>query len=43
MEALDYLAVLNDEMKEKLMGLWLNRKLVEESDEEGETLFDKDK
>ena len=38
MEALDYLAVLNDEMKEKLMGLWLNRKL-----EEGETLFDKDK
>ena len=43
METLDYLSVLNDKMKEKLIDLCLNRKLIEEFDKEGETLFDEDK
>ena len=30
MEALDYLTVLNDEIKEKHIDLFLNKKLVEE-------------
>ena len=43
MEALDYLSVLNDEIKEKLIGLCLDRKLVEDFNEDGETLYDEDK
>ena len=42
MEALDYLAVLNDDIKEKLIGLCLDRKLIEDFKEDGETLFDED-
>ena len=43
MEALDYLSALNDEIKEKLIGLCLDRKLVEDFNEDGETLYDEDK
>ena len=43
MEALDYLSVLNDEVKEKLIGLCLDRKLVEDFNEDEETLYDEDK
>ena len=43
MEALDYLSVLNDEIKEKLIGLCLDKKLVEDFNEDGETLYDEDK
>ena len=42
MEALDYLAVLNDDIKEKLIGLYLDRKLIEDFNEDGETLYDED-
>ena len=42
MEALDYLAVLNDDIKEKLIGLCLDRKLIEDFNEDGETLYDED-
>ena len=40
MEALDYLAVLNDDIKKKLIGLCLDRKLIEDFNEDGETLYD---
>ena len=40
MEALDYLAVLNDDIKEKLIGLCLDRKLIEDFNEDVETLYD---
>ena len=43
MEALDYLSVLNDETKEKLIGLCLNRKLLEDFNEDGETNYEEDK
>ena len=36
-EALDYLSVLNDDIKEKLIGLCLDRKLIEDFNEDGET------
>ena len=42
MEALDYLSLLNDETKEKLIGLCLDKKLLEDFNEEGETLYDED-
>ena len=42
MEALDYLSVLNDEVKEKLIGLCLDIKLVEDFNEDEETLYDED-
>ena len=42
METLDYLAVLNDDIKEKLIGLCLDRKLIEDFNEDGETLYDED-
>ena len=40
MEALDYLVVLNDDIKEKLIGLCLDRKLKDDFNEDGETLYD---
>ena len=43
MEALDYLTVLNDETKEKLIGLCLDQKLLDDFNEDEETLFDEDK
>ena len=43
MEALDYLSVLNDEVKEKLIGLCLDRKLLEDFNEDEDTLYDEDK
>ena len=43
MEALDYLSVLNDEVKEKLIGLCLDRKLLEDFNEDEETLYYEDK
>ena len=43
MEVLDYLSVLNDEVKEKLIGLYLDRKLLEDFDEDEETLYDENK
>ena len=42
MEALNYLEVLNDDIKEKLIGLCLDRKLIEDFNEDGETLYDED-
>ena len=42
MKTLDYLSVLNDDIKEKLIGLCLERKLIEDFNEDGETLFDDD-
>ena len=43
MEALDYLSILNDEVKEKLIGLCLDRKLLEDFNEDEETLYYEDK
>ena len=40
---LDYLSVLNDETKEKLIGLCLSRKLLEDFNEDGETNYEEDK
>ena len=42
MEALDYLSLLNDETKEKLIGLCLDKKLLGDFNEEGETLYEED-
>ena len=39
MEALDYLSVLNDETKEKLIGLCLDKKLLDDFNEDEETLY----
>ena len=39
---LDYLSFLNSETKEKLLGLCLNRKLLESFDEEAETMVDEE-
>ena len=40
MVPLDYLSILNSETKEKLIGLCLNRKLVESFNEDGETMYE---
>ena len=42
MVPLDYLSVLNSETKEKLIGLCLNRKLIESFNEDGETKYEED-
>ena len=39
MVPLDYLSILNSEIKEKLIGLCLNRKLMESFNEDGETMY----
>ena len=39
---LDYLSILNSETKEKLIGLGLNKKLIERFNEDGETLYEED-
>ena len=39
---LDYLSILNSETKEKLIGLCLNRKLIESFNEDGETMYEED-
>ena len=43
MVPLDYLSILNSETKEKLIGLCLNRKLIESFNEDGETMYEEDK
>ena len=42
MVPLEYLSVLNDETKEKLIGLCLDRKLMDTLDEDGETMPEED-
>ena len=42
MVPLDYLSILNSETKEKLIGLCLNRKLIESFNEDGETIYEED-
>ena len=42
MVPLEYLTVLNDETKEKLIGLCLDRKLMDTLDEDGETMPEED-
>ena len=42
MVPLHYLSILNSETKEKLIGLCLNRKLIERFNEDGETLYEED-
>ena len=42
MVPLDYLSILNSEIKEKLIGLCLNRKLIESFNEDGETMHEED-
>ena len=42
MVPLDYLSILNSETKEKLIGLCLNRKLIESYNEDGETMSEED-
>ena len=37
-----YLTILNSETKEKLIGLCLNRKLIESFNEDGETMYEED-
>ena len=39
---LDYLSILNSETKEKLIGLCLNRKLIESFNEDGETMYEEE-
>ena len=43
MDALDYLPILNGEMKENLVCLCLDGKLMEDFNEDGETLYYEDK
>ena len=42
MVPLDYLSILNSETKEKLIGLCLNRKLIESFNKDGETMYEED-
>ena len=42
MVPLDYLSILNSDTKEKLIGLCLNRKLIESFNEDGETMYEED-
>ena len=42
MVPLDYLSILNSETKEKLIGLCLNRKLIENINDEGETMYEEE-
>ena len=42
MVPLDYLTILNSEIREKLIGLCLNRKLIESFIEDGETMYEED-
>ena len=42
MVPLDYLSILNSETKEKLIGLCLNRKLIKNINEDGETTYEED-
>ena len=42
MAPLDYLSILNTETKEKLIGLCLNKKLMEGFDEDKETMFEEE-
>ena len=42
MVPLEYLAILNSETKEKLIGLCLDKKIMESFDEDGETMLEKE-
>ena len=42
MVPLDYLSILNSETKEKLIGLCMNRKLLESFDEDRETMYEEE-
>ena len=42
MVPLDYLSILNSETKEKLIHLYLNKKLIESFNEDGETMYEED-
>ena len=42
MVSFDYLSILNSEIKEKLIGLCLNRKLIKSFNEDGETMYEED-
>ena len=43
MKSLDYLSVLNNDIKKRLWGLFLDRKLVEDLNEGEKTFYDKNK
>ena len=42
MVTLDYLSVLNSELKEKLIGLCLNKKIMDGFNEDGETMYEEE-
>ena len=42
MVPLDYLSILNSETKERLMGLCLDRKLIDNFNEDGETMYEEE-
>ena len=42
MVPLEYLAILNSETKEKLIGLCLDKKIMESFDEDGETMLEEE-
>ena len=43
MVTLDYLSVLNSELKEKLIGLCLDKKIMDGFNEDGKTMYKKKK
>ena len=42
MVPLDYLSVLNSELKEKLIGLCLDKKIMDGFNEDGETMYEEE-
>ena len=42
MVPLEYLSILNSEIKEKLIGLCLDKKLLDTYNEEGETMYEEE-
>ena len=42
MVTLDYLSVLNSELKEKLIGLCLDKKIMDGFNEDGETMYEEE-
>ena len=42
MVPLEYLAILNSEIKEKLIGLCLDKKIMDRFNEDGETMYEEE-
>ena len=39
---LEYLSILNSKFKEKLIGLWLDKKIMDSLNEDGETMYEEE-